>query len=62
MAAMVKRGLNVQAVTPEVNAEWAAFIDQLRDHIRGKIVPADVFDQAQQSLKEFRARSGASPK
>jgi TRAP-type C4-dicarboxylate transport system substrate-binding protein len=62
VAAMVKRGLRVQAVTPAVNAEWVAVIDKLHDQIRGKIVPADVFDQAQQSLKEFRARAGDGSK
>lgn len=56
VAAMVKRGLQVQSVSPEVNAEWVAVIDTIRDNVRGKIVPADMFDAAQQALKEFRSR------
>jgi TRAP-type C4-dicarboxylate transport system substrate-binding protein len=55
VAAMVKRGLTVQKLTPEVDAEWVAVIDKLRDRIRGKVVPADVFDAAQAALKEYRS-------
>ena len=55
IAAMVKRGLKVQKVTPEIEAEWQAVIDQQRDGIRGKIVPADMYDEAQRILKEYRA-------
>jgi hypothetical protein len=62
VAAMVKRGLKVQKLTPEVDAEWRAVIDKLRDHIRGKIVPADMFDEAQRSLKEFRLAGEGKPK
>ncbi len=55
VAAMVKRGLKVQAVSPEVNAEWCEVLEKVQSHIRGKIVPADMFDEAQRALKEFRA-------
>jgi TRAP-type C4-dicarboxylate transport system substrate-binding protein len=59
VAAMVKRGLVVQKVTPEVEAEWLAVIDKVQGQIRGKIVPADMFDEAQSLLKEYRAAGGA---
>ncbi len=59
VAAMVKRGLVVQKVTPEVEAEWVAVVDKVKDQIRGKIVPADMFDEAQRLLKEYRAAGGA---
>ena len=62
VAAMVKRGLTVQKLTPEVDAEWFAVIDKLQDKIRGKIVPADVFDEAQRALKEFRSAGEGKPK
>ncbi len=55
VAAMVKRGLVVQKVSPEVEAEWRAVIDKVQDRIRGKIVPADMFDEAQRLVKEYRA-------
>jgi hypothetical protein len=59
VAAMVKRGLVVEKVTPEVEAEWCAVIDKVQDQIRGRIVPADMFDEAQQLLKEYRAAGGS---
>src|SRR5580765_2570080 len=62
VAAMVKRGLIVQQLTPAVDAEWRAIIDKLTDNTRGKIVPADMFDEAQRSLKEFRSTSEGKPK
>ena len=60
VAAMVKRGLVVHPMTPEVEAEWLAVIDQLKGQIRGKIVPADMFDESQRLLREHRA--GAAKK
>jgi TRAP-type C4-dicarboxylate transport system substrate-binding protein len=62
VAAMVKRGLVVEKVTPEVEAEWCAVIDKVQDQIRGRIVPADMFDEAQRLLKEHRTAGGAKPK
>ncbi|MDB6125389.1 MAG: C4-dicarboxylate-binding periplasmic protein [Pedosphaera sp.] len=62
VAAMVKRGLKVQKVTPAVDTEWRTVIDPLQTHIRGKIVPEDIFDEAQRLVKEFRATGGAKPK
>ena len=62
VAAMVKRGLEVHKVTPEVEAEWLAVIDKVKDQIRGKIVPADMFDEAQRLLKERRAAGGNGTK
>jgi TRAP-type C4-dicarboxylate transport system substrate-binding protein len=62
VAAMAKRGLVVQKVSPEVEAEWSAVIDKVQGRIRGKIVPADMFDEAQRLLKEYRAGGGAKPK
>ena len=62
VAAMAKRGLVVQKVSPEVEAEWSAVIDKVQGRIRGKIVPADMFDEAQRWLKEYRAGGGAKPK
>ena len=58
---VTKHGLKVQKVTPEVEAEWRAVIDKVQDQIRGKVVPADVFDEAQRFAKEYRAAGGAKP-
>jgi TRAP-type C4-dicarboxylate transport system substrate-binding protein len=59
VAAMVKRGLVVQKVTPQVEAEWVDMIDKVQDRIRGKVVPADLFDEAQKLIKDYRATKTA---
>src|SRR5439155_26682423 len=61
VVAMAQRGLIVQTVTPEVEAEWRAVVEKVHNEIRGKIVPADMFDEAQKLLKEYRARGGGKP-
>jgi TRAP-type C4-dicarboxylate transport system substrate-binding protein len=58
VTAMEKRGLKVQKVTPEVNAEWRSLIEGLQGQIRGKLVPAETFDEAQRCVKEYRAAHG----
>lgn len=60
VAAMAARGLVVQKVTPEIEAEWRAAVEKVKDQIRGKMVPADMYDEAQRFLQEYRARHGAS--
>jgi TRAP-type C4-dicarboxylate transport system substrate-binding protein len=56
VTAMMKRGLKVQKVTPEIEAEWRAIVEKVQ--IRGKVVPAETFDEAQRLLKEYRATRG----
>jgi len=48
----------VQKVTPEVDQEWRAMIDKVQGQIRGKVVPADLFDEAQRFAKDYRAAGG----
>lgn len=56
--AMKKRGLKVQSVTPDVEAEWRSAVDTVYPSIRGRIVPEDIFDKVLSLLKEYR-NSGA---
>ncbi|HLP00559.1 MAG TPA: TRAP transporter substrate-binding protein DctP [Opitutaceae bacterium] len=56
VAAMEKRGLKVQKVSPEIEAEWRAISEQVYPKIRGKLVPADIFDEALRLLAECRAQ------
>jgi TRAP-type C4-dicarboxylate transport system substrate-binding protein len=58
--AMQKRGLKVQALSPEVQLEWNKFAENVYPQIRGKIVPAEMFDEVQRLVKEFRAASGTT--
>jgi TRAP-type transport system periplasmic protein len=53
--AMKKRGLKVQPLTPEIEAEWRAVAEQAYPLIRGRMVPAPLFDEVQQALREYRA-------
>jgi hypothetical protein len=52
---MKKRGLTVHPVPPEVEAEWRKLGEEVQTRIRGKIVPADLFDEVQRVLKEYRS-------
>ncbi len=55
---MTKRGLTVHPVTPEVEAEWRKVVEGVYPQIRGRIVPADLFDEVQRVLQEYRAAEG----
>jgi len=57
VAAMRKRGLKVQQVTPGLEAEWRRAAEQMYPMIRGKMVPADSFDEVQRLLREYRAQA-----
>ena len=57
--AMEKRGLNVTKVSPAVAAVWRQTAQTFYPQIRGKIVPADIFDQALALIKEYEAEHPA---
>lgn len=57
VAAMQKRGLIVHEVTPEQDAIWRTEAEKLYPEIRGHIVPADIFDEVQRLVKEYRANA-----
>jgi TRAP-type C4-dicarboxylate transport system substrate-binding protein len=56
--AMKKRGLTVQAMTPELQLEWNKFAEEVYPQIRGKAVPAEMFDEIMRLVKEYRALGG----
>ncbi len=53
--AMRKRGMQVHAVTPAVEAEWRAMAEHVYPTVRGGIVPAEMFDRVQQLLAKYRS-------
>ena len=53
--AMKKRGLTVNKPNAEQMKEWNDLADKLYPRIRGKMVPADTFDEVVGHLKAFRA-------
>jgi TRAP-type C4-dicarboxylate transport system substrate-binding protein len=58
--AMRKRGLTVNQPSPEQMREWNDLAEKLYPRIRGKMVPADTFDEVFSNLKAYRAGKGKS--
>src|SRR5262249_51061795 len=52
--AMKKRGLKVTPAPPQLDSAWRSFAEGFYPKIRGKIVPAAMFDEVQQLLKDLR--------
>lgn len=64
---MVKNGLKISHVPPDAQEEWRRVVEDVYPRIRGKIIPADMFDAARKYRDEYRAasrrgKSAASPK
>jgi TRAP-type C4-dicarboxylate transport system substrate-binding protein len=53
--AMKKRGLQVNKPNPEQLKEWRALSESLYPRIRGKMVPAETFDEVFAHLRTYRA-------
>ena len=53
---MVARGLQIQTLTPEAEAEWQQTVEKFYPRIRGTIVPADLFDEVRRLVAEYRAQ------
>ncbi len=59
--AMRKRGLKVIHVDAKIEAEWRKAAENAYPWIRGKVIPAEVFDEAKKHLSELRKqRAGGS--
>jgi TRAP-type C4-dicarboxylate transport system substrate-binding protein len=58
--AMKKRGLHVVAVSAAQRAQWQKLTESLYPRIRGKIVPAEAFDEAMRYRDEYRKGRGAA--
>jgi TRAP-type C4-dicarboxylate transport system substrate-binding protein len=56
--AMKKRGLKVHVPTPEQAREWNELAASLYPKIRGRMVPAETFDEVFAHLKAYRAGRG----
>jgi TRAP-type C4-dicarboxylate transport system substrate-binding protein len=55
VAAMRKRGLQVQPASPPLEAEWRQAAEEFYPKIRGSLVPPDLFDEVQRVLQHYRA-------
>ncbi len=56
IAAMQKKGLVVNPLTPQAEEEWQRLTKVIYPEIRGKVVPADIFDEVQRLVAEYRAK------
>jgi TRAP-type transport system periplasmic protein len=55
VAAMQKRGLKVQSLSPALEAEWRRAAEEMYPLVRGKMVAVEHFDEVQRLLREYRA-------
>ncbi|HEV2489851.1 MAG TPA: TRAP transporter substrate-binding protein DctP [Candidatus Acidoferrales bacterium] len=55
--AMKKRGLQVNSLPPAEEEAWTQVAKQFYPDIRGRMVPADMFDEVERLLAEYRAHS-----
>lgn len=53
--AMKSKGLMVHPVSPELEAQWREAAEAFYPKLKGKFVPAEIFDEVQRLLKEHRA-------
>lgn len=58
--AMKKRGLNVVTVDAAAEAQWRSLVGNVEGKIRGKIIPAEAYDEAKKHLADFRSRKPAA--
>ncbi|MEK7404899.1 MAG: TRAP transporter substrate-binding protein DctP [Acidobacteriota bacterium] len=57
VAAMQKRGLKVTSLDAATLADWRRQAEDAYPKLRGRIVPADLFDEAKRLRDEFRAQA-----
>jgi TRAP-type C4-dicarboxylate transport system substrate-binding protein len=55
VAAMQKRGLHVYRPNTQGEAEWRAMAEASYPQLRGRVVPADFFDDVRRLLAEYRS-------
>jgi len=52
---MVKNGLRIHKVPPEVQAQWRKMVEDVYPQVRGKVMPAEAFDAVRKYRDEYRA-------
>ena len=57
---MKEKGLTVQYVTPELEADWRKAAEAFYPKIKGRLVPADVFEEVEWQLNSYRASQAGS--
>ncbi len=57
-----KHGLHVRPVPPQAEKAWIAAAEAVYPKIRGRIIPADLFDKVQNLLEAYRSRAARNSK
>jgi hypothetical protein len=52
---MVKNGLKIHKVPPEIQAQWRKMVENVYPQVRGKIMPVEAFDTVKGYREEYRA-------
>lgn len=60
VATMQARGLTVHRPGPEARRAWQRAVEALYPEIRGRLVPADLFDEVHRLVREYRASGGSA--
>jgi TRAP-type C4-dicarboxylate transport system substrate-binding protein len=55
LGVMLKNGLKVHKVPPEVKAQWRKMVEDVHPQVRGKIMPAEAFDTVKRYRDDYRA-------
>jgi len=55
---MVKNGLKIHKVPPDVQAQWRRMVEDIHPKVRGGIMPAEAFDAVKKYRDEYRAGKG----
>ncbi len=59
LKAMLANGLKVEHIPPAAVEEWKKIVEDIHPRIRGKIIPADVFDEVRAYRDDFRRSHSA---
>ena len=60
LAAMKSRGLKVWPVDEKTKEEWRKAAESAYARIRGKLVPADIFDEVKRLLNEYQSQQSGN--
>jgi TRAP-type C4-dicarboxylate transport system substrate-binding protein len=55
---MVRNGLKIHKVPPDVQARWRKMVEDIHPRVRGGIMPAEAFDAVKKYRDEYRAGKG----
>ena len=58
--AMKEKGVIVHEVSPELDAQWRKVAETFYPQVKGGLVPADIFNEVDKALKDYRESHGSA--